>query len=251
MFERFTDRARTVLVEAQAEAVETGVAYIGTEHLLIGLLREGTGVAGVVLSRQGIGLEQLREKISARLAEITLVNPMDQKAALASIGIDLDTVRAAVEAAFGEGALPDPNRNPPFTPKAKACLELSLGVALRWRHRYIGTEHLLVGILDHGEGLAVAALRDLGADLEALRAKAKELAAPELQRADRAWDEFIALMRRVHELPDGARKEEIRSQLQGFQIMSEELAALRAAEEAFADKLEPANAAVAELMAAS
>ena len=249
MFERFTDRARTVLVEAQAEAVETGVGFIGTEHLLLGLLREGTGVAGIALGESGIRLQPLREKVSARLAEITPMAPVDQKTALASIGIDVAAVRAAVEAAFGEGALPDPDRNPPFTPRAKACLERGLDVALRWRHRYIGTEHVLVGILDEGEGLAVAALRDLGADFQVLRDRVKELAAPELRRADRAWDEFMVLMRKVHELPDGEGKDEIRSQLRGFQLMSEELVALRAAAVALADRLEAANAAVADQLA--
>ena len=250
MFERFTDRARQVLVEAQAEAVEAGVGFIGTEHLLLGLLREGTGVAGVALGEAGVGLEPVREKVSARLAEITPVRRVDQKAALASIGIDVEAVRAAVEAAFGEGALPDPSRNPPFTPRSKACMELALGVALRWRHRYIGTEHLLIGILDEGEGMAVAVLRDLGPDLDALRDRVKELAAPELRRADRAWDDFMGLMRQVHELPDGPRKEEIRSQLQGFRLMSDELAGLRTAAVAFADQLESANAAVTAALAA-
>jgi ATP-dependent Clp protease ATP-binding subunit ClpA len=242
LFERFTDRARQVLAEAQAEAVETGVGFIGTEHLLIGMLREGTGVAGVALAAQGITLEPVRGKVAAELLQYVPPAVVDRAAALASIGIDVDEVRRAVEAAFGEGALPDPATQPPFTARARQCLELALAASLRWRHRYIGTEHLLVGVLDEGDGLAVTVLRDLEADLTRLRDYVKKLADPAVWRADHAWDQLITLMRRVSELPDGHLKEELRAQQRtGFDAVSEENATVRAAADILSARLETIN----------
>lgn len=247
MFERFTDRARKVLVEAQAEAVETAVGFIGTEHLLMGMLREGTGVAGVVLAQHGITLEPVRQKATAELAEQGHVGRPDRAAALATLGIDLEAVRSAVEAAFGEGALRDPATSPPFTPRARNSLELALAASQRWSQRYIGTEHLLVGLIDEGEGLAVSILKDLGADLAAINDAVKKTAAPEAWRADGAWDDFTALVRRVWELPDGPAKDDLTGRrLAGFQAAAEEQEAIKAAATRFSERLEELNASLRE-----
>jgi ATP-dependent Clp protease ATP-binding subunit ClpC len=157
MFERFTDRARQVTVDAQATARRLGHGHIGTEHLLLGLL-ENDGIAAQVLSGAG------------------------DAEALGAIGIDLGEVRRRMEASFGPGALqwhPDPNcrgarprsGHIPFTPRAKKVLELSLREALSLGHRYIGTEHILLGLIREGEGLAMLVLTRLGAGPQLLRAR--------------------------------------------------------------------------------
>jgi hypothetical protein len=135
MFERFTDRARRVVVLAQEEARLLDHDYIGTEHILLGLVQEGEGVA-------------------AR--------------ALESLGIALEAVRAEVERAIGRGDHA-PSGHIPFTARAKKVLELSLREALQLGHDYIGTEHVLLGILREGEGVAAETLMKLGADLSRVR----------------------------------------------------------------------------------
>ncbi|NJP91209.1 Clp protease [Nonomuraea sp. FMUSA5-5] len=135
MFERFTDRARRVIVLAQEEARTMSHNYIGTEHILLGLIHEGEGLAALVLD---------------------------------SCGVEHDHVRAFVEREIGHGAKP-PGGHIPFTPRAKKVLELSLREALQLRHNYIGTEHILLGLIREGEGLAAQALVDAGADLPDLR----------------------------------------------------------------------------------
>ena len=135
MFERFTDRARRVVVLAQEEARLHNHSYIGTEHILLGLLHEGDGVA-------------------AR--------------ALESMGIALEAVRSQVEEIIGEGAL-SPSDHLPFTPRAKKVLELSLREAMQLGHNYIGTEHILLGLVREGEGVAAQVLVKLGADLSRVR----------------------------------------------------------------------------------
>jgi hypothetical protein len=135
MFERFTDRARRVVVLAQEEARLLDHDYIGTEHILLGLVHEGEGVA-------------------AR--------------ALESLGIALETVRTEVERAIGRGAHA-PSGHIPFTARAKKVLELSLREALQLAHNYIGTEHILLGIVREGEGVAAETLMKLGADLSHVR----------------------------------------------------------------------------------
>jgi ATP-dependent Clp protease ATP-binding subunit ClpA len=135
VFERFTDRARRVVVLAQEEARTLSHDYIGTEHILLGLLHEGEGVAGQ---------------------------------ALASLDIGLDNTRAFVEREVGQGAKA-PGGHIPFTPRAKKVLELSLREALQLRHNYIGTEHILLGVIREGEGLAARALVNGGVDLAELR----------------------------------------------------------------------------------
>jgi ATP-dependent Clp protease ATP-binding subunit ClpC len=135
MFERFTDRARRVVVLAQAEARMLNHNYIGTEHILLGLVHEGDGVA-------------------AR--------------ALASLDVSLEVVRREVEQFIGRGQAA-PAGHIPFTPRAKKVLELSLREALQLGHNYIGTEHILLGLVREGEGVAAQVLVALGADLERVR----------------------------------------------------------------------------------
>ena len=135
MFERFTDRARRVVVLAQEEARMLNHNYIGTEHILLGLIHEGEGVAAK---------------------------------ALEGMGISLDGVRGQVEEIIGQGQQA-PSGHIPFTPRAKKVLELSLREALQLGHNYIGTEHILLGLIREGEGVAAQVLVKLGADLSRVR----------------------------------------------------------------------------------
>ena len=135
MFERFTDRARRVLVLAQEEARDLNHAFIGTEHILLGLIREGEGVAAKALD---------------------------------ALGVTFDVVREKVEEAIGANTNPSPG-SPPFTPRAKKVLELSLREALQLGHSYIGTEHMLLGLVREGDGVAAQVLNDLGADMARVR----------------------------------------------------------------------------------
>ncbi|MDO5688326.1 MAG: ATP-dependent Clp protease ATP-binding subunit [Pseudoscardovia radai] len=135
MFERFTDRARRVIVLAQEEARSLQHNYIGTEHLLLGLIREGDGVAAKTL---------------------------------ASKGVDLETARKQVEEMIGKGHAV-PSGHIPFTPHAKQVLELSLREALQLGHSYIGTEHILLGLIQEGEGVGTQVLVKMGVDLDDLR----------------------------------------------------------------------------------
>ncbi len=156
MFEHFTERARSAVVLAQHEAHELRHNYIGTEHLLLGLLREGTGVGGQALDRLGVRLEDVRSDIIGTVGEGSPVDLLERDAeALRAIGIDLDEVRRRIEESFGAGALDQPVRRSrrggrakrcasprgaiPFTPRAKKSLELALREAKRLRHAYIGT----------------------------------------------------------------------------------------------------------------
>jgi ATP-dependent Clp protease ATP-binding subunit ClpC len=157
MFERFTQGARKATVDAQAAARRLGHGHIGTEHLLLGLL--GTdGVAARVLAGLGVTGAAVEREI------------------LAEVG-------RRMEASFGPGALawhpdphcrrgrPRPGGHIPFTPRSKKVLELSLREALALKHRYIGTEHILLGLVREGEGLAMLVLTRLGAGAELIRAR--------------------------------------------------------------------------------
>jgi ATP-dependent Clp protease ATP-binding subunit ClpA len=178
MFERFTDRARKVTVAAQASARRLGHECIGTEHILLGLL-EGDGVAASVLTGLGVtGSDVEREVLAVRRQG--RLSPGDAKA-LGAIGIDLEEVRRRLEASFGPGALqwkpsgrcrslPIPGHIP-FSPRAKKVLELSLREALRLKHRHIDTEHILLGLVREGEGLAMLVLIRLDAGPQAIRAR--------------------------------------------------------------------------------
>src|SRR6059036_2237001 len=141
MFERFTDRARRVVVLAQEEARMLNHNYIGTEHILLGLIHEGEGVAAK---------------------------------ALESLGIALEGVRQQVEEIIGQGQQA-PSGHIPFTPRAKKVLELSLREALQLGHNYIGTEHILLGLIREGEGVAAQVLVKLGADLNRVRQQVIQL----------------------------------------------------------------------------
>jgi ATP-dependent Clp protease ATP-binding subunit ClpC len=141
VFERFTDRARRVVVLAQEEARLLNHNYIGTEHILLGLIHEGEGVAAK---------------------------------ALESLGISLEAVRAQVEEIIGHGGTA-PSGHIPFTPRAKKVLELSLREALQLGHNYIGTEHILLGLIREGEGVAAQVLVKLGADLSRVRQQVIQL----------------------------------------------------------------------------
>jgi hypothetical protein len=135
MFKRFTDRARRVVVLAQEEARMLNHNYIGTEHILLGLLHEGEGVAAK---------------------------------ALESLGISLEAVRTQVEEIIGQGQQA-PSGHVPFTPRAKKVMELSLREALQLGHDYIGTEHILLGLIREGDGVAAQVLIRLGAHLDRVR----------------------------------------------------------------------------------
>jgi ATP-dependent Clp protease ATP-binding subunit ClpC len=135
VFERFTDRARHVVVYAQEEARMLNHDYIGTEHILLGLIREGEGVA-------------------AR--------------ALESMNISLGAARTRVQEIIGQGSEP-PTGHIPFTPRGKKVLELALREALQMGHNYIGTEHILLGLIREGEGVGAQVLQELGAGLDRVR----------------------------------------------------------------------------------
>src|SRR6056300_603639 len=135
MFERFTDRARRVVVLAQEEARRLNHNYIGTEHILLGLIQEGEGHAAK---------------------------------ALEELSINIDSVRSEVIEIIGEGQQ-SPSGHIPFTPRAKKVLELSLREALQLGHNYIGTEHILLGLIREGEGVAAQVLKKLGAELSQVR----------------------------------------------------------------------------------
>ena len=141
MFERFTDRARRVVVLAQEEARMLNHNYIGTEHILLGLIHEGEGVAAKSLE---------------------------------SLGVSLESVRSQVEEIIGQGQQA-PSGHIPFTPRAKKVLELSLREALQLGHNYIGTEHILLGLIREGEGVAAQVLVKLGADLNRVRQQVIQL----------------------------------------------------------------------------
>jgi len=187
MLERFTERARQAVVEAQDEALLLRHHYIGTEHLLLGVTRQETSVGAKALRRLGFELEPARRAVRKMVGEGPPADPSvldDDATALEAIGIDLDEVRRRAEAAFGPGALDrragrsrrrgrcvgPVGGGIPFTPRAKKCLELGLREAVRLGHNYIGTEHILLGILREGQGLAVDLLRDQGVSPDGLRA---------------------------------------------------------------------------------
>ncbi len=135
MFERFTDRARRVVVLAQEEARMLSHNYIGTEHILLGLIHEGEGVAAK---------------------------------ALESLGISLEAVRQQIDEIIGHGQHA-PSGHIPFTPRAKKVLELARPEAVQLGHNYVGTEHILLGLIREGEGVAAQVLVRLGADLNLVR----------------------------------------------------------------------------------
>jgi ATP-dependent Clp protease ATP-binding subunit ClpC len=144
MFERFTEKARRVVVLAQEEARLLNHNYIGTEHILLGLLRETEGVAAEALESLGFTLEAVRERVGQKV---------------------------------GRGAR-RPSGHIPFTPRAKKVLELSLREALQLDHNYIGTEHILLGLIREGEGAAAQIMTDVAGDLGRVRERVEEMLPP-------------------------------------------------------------------------
>jgi ATP-dependent Clp protease ATP-binding subunit ClpA len=191
MFERFTADARAAVVAAQQEARELGHTPIGTEHVLIALIADpGTPVARL-LAAAGLDAAIVRAEVQRHVGrptpDLSFADADDEdKAALRSIGIDLDAVRAAIEENFGAGSLRLPKQAPkkkglfgrfyagnghlPFSPRAKKVLELSLREAINLRHNYIAPEHLMLGLLREGQGLAAQILAEKQIDFDRLRA---------------------------------------------------------------------------------
>jgi len=209
MFERFTQAARSVVTAAQLEARRLEHRIIGTEHLLLALVRYGDR-AGTVLLDAGVTIDRIDAGI--RAATSTPVQPppadwlgIEDADALKAFGIDIDEVRARIEQNFGPVDLAPPapdrprrilgifprdvdqpgtgknapvGRRPsghiPFSPRAKKVLELSLREALRLKHKHIGAEHILLGLIREGEGLAALILTQQGVDLGTLRERVEE-----------------------------------------------------------------------------
>jgi len=177
MFERFTDRARRVVVLAQEEARMLDHNYIGTEHMLLGLIHEGEGVAAK---------------------------------ALRALDVDLDTLRREVEALVGRGQQPQ-RGHIPFTPQAKKALELALRESVQLGHDYIGTEHLLLGLVREGEGPAAQVLEQRGIELNTVRQEVLRQLHGHQGREGRR--RRMAWARSVVEGREGATLEEISRQL--------------------------------------
>ena len=164
MFDIFTEEARTAILEAQAEAVEQDDGQLGCEHLLVGLLREGTGLAAVVLAERSVTLDGVRTAIDQLVGPRPAAVPPDQ--ALATIGIDLGQVRSRLQATFGPEAMAD--HPPPYTPLAKEALQGAVAEASQLGQAQVGTGHELLGLAQVTEGLAAKVLEHLGVDLAAL-----------------------------------------------------------------------------------
>ena len=205
MFERFSAPAREAVVHAQLEARSLHHNYIGTEHLLLGLFAEEGATGARALRGFGVTPEKIREGVVEIIGRGPVGEP--DAAALDSIGVDLDAVRERIEEEFGPGALertraarerrlrtrsrgrwwgrrsceagyvplgPSPSGHIPLTPRAKKVLELSLREAVRMKHGYIGTEHVLLGLLREGEGIAALLLTRQGVTYEAAERRVLE-----------------------------------------------------------------------------
>jgi ATP-dependent Clp protease ATP-binding subunit ClpA len=240
MFERFTDRARRTLVLAQHEAAEARHGFIGTEHVLLGLALAEDGLAARVLGNHGITGDVLRTKVIAAADQFLVGNDLgiDDSIALAAIGIDIEQVKATVEATFGEGSLGADPARPPFTPKSKHALEQSLREAIFLRHNFIGTEHLLIGFLMEPEGLARTIVEDFGTDPDRLIDETRRLAAPDLFRAFDLSDKIVRFQIEHQADDDPAIRTTLADLSQGrAAAMQRETDALRAASVALADEL--------------
>jgi ATP-dependent Clp protease ATP-binding subunit ClpC len=195
MFERFTDQARRVVVLAQEEARDLGHGYIGTEHILLGLLAERDGVAAQALTALGIGL---------------------------------DAARQQVQEIIGEGA-PQPSGHIPFTPRAKKVLELSLREAMHLGDDYIGSEHVLLGLIREGEGVGVQVLERLGATADQVRAQVLEAVHAARRPGVRPGMEARVLGSRVQAEQFGGRAGEVRGRLDEISDRLEEISGRLAA----------------------
>ncbi|MEU1607570.1 Clp protease N-terminal domain-containing protein [Micromonospora matsumotoense] len=181
MFERFTDRARVVVRSAVEQAQRDGRRPVGTEHLLLAVLADTDALAGRVLTSAGVDADDLRVRIRRHVGDGGIGLGEADADALREIGIDLAAIVARIEDNFGPDALreavPAPRRRwrlrrpvgGPFSPRSRKALELALREALRLRHRHIGTEHILLGVLREGGGLGAVVLTEAGVDLDDLR----------------------------------------------------------------------------------
>jgi ATP-dependent Clp protease ATP-binding subunit ClpC len=174
VFERFSDRARRAVVLAQEEARMLNHDYIGTEHLLLGLASERDGVAGK---------------------------------ALASLDISIEAIRRQVDEIVGQGRAA-PTGHIPFTPRSKKVLELSLREALQLGHNYIGTEHILLGLIREGEGVATQVFHKLGCDLSRVRQTVLELMSGWTEVAESSGGEEIGVTTEVAAVPRAVVVEE-------------------------------------------
>jgi len=162
MFERFTERARKVIILAREEAIRLGHNFVGTEHLLLGLIREGDGLAVAILKK---------------------------------LNVNISAVKAEIEKIVSAGSEFSPAGEIPFTPQAKKVLEYAISEARSLGHNYIGTEHLLLGLIREGEGTASLVLRDFGVSVAAAKAQAQELLGEQASKSSTstrtpALDEF-------------------------------------------------------------
>jgi ATP-dependent Clp protease ATP-binding subunit ClpA len=167
MFERFTNGAREAVVAAEDEARRLGHGYIGTEHLLIAVLDQRDSIGGRLLAERGLTVERVRDEVRLVVGP----GPIDPEA-LATIGIDLDEVRRRVEEVFGAGALEPERRrcgHVPFTPRSKKALEQALRAAVDLDSKAIEADHVLLGVLAVGEGLAAKVLERAGLSPVAVR----------------------------------------------------------------------------------
>ncbi len=180
MFERFTKAAREVVHRAVEESERLSQRRVGTEHLLIALVASD-GIAGRVLRAQGLEIDAVRAAVVEVVGPAPGLFTADEADALRAVGIDVEAVLGRIEETFGPDALSqaddEPRRGPfrrrrrggRFSPRAKKVLELALREALLLKHNYIGTEHILLGLIREGNGLAAKILADRGTDLDALR----------------------------------------------------------------------------------
>ena len=165
MFNKFTERARQVILLAKQEAKRFNHDYIGTEHILLGLLREGEGVAAAVLQ---------------------------------SLGMNLNNIRLEVEKLVQVGPTTVVTGDLPFTPKAKKVMELAMEEARTLGHNYIGTEHLLLGLIREGEGVASQVFANMGLDLEKVREAFRSFAPQDVEDLE----SLIFIGKKERELPD-------------------------------------------------
>jgi ATP-dependent Clp protease ATP-binding subunit ClpA len=169
VFDIFTEAAKRSLLLGQDEAIALGHDFIGTEHLMLGLIGVDDGIAGQVLAERGVTAELARREAIAMLAAAGITGsgrhePVD---ALATIGIDVDEIRQRADQTFGAGKFTFPR--PAYTAEAKKAIELSVSEAQALGHDYVGTEHLLLGLLAQGQGIAIRILATAGADPAELR----------------------------------------------------------------------------------
>jgi excisionase family DNA binding protein len=158
-FARFTHRARRVIMLARDEAVRLNHTYIGTEHLLLGLVREGEGVAAITLRNLGVDLDHVRERVEFIIGRLTPEEGLSS--ALKA------TARATAEALIGR----KPRESAGLTPRARRVIELAVEEAQGLNHQYIGTEHLLLAMLSEGEGIACKVLKEMRLNLDRVRAE--------------------------------------------------------------------------------